>query len=464
MSDGHGSKDGLGREIGLTTATVIVIANMIGSGIFTTSGFMMGELGHPGIVMACWVLGGLFALTGALCYGELGAMIPRAGGEYAYLREAFGPLPAFLSGWISLIVGFSAPIAAAAIAFSVYFLGGEGMKPWLTLDIGHHALVTFSSASVVACSVILVLSLIHLHSLKLGAGTQNLLTALKILFVATFIIGGLAFGAGNTDHFSQTIADFQLTGEGLAVSLVFVLFAYSGWNAAAYLGGEIRNPGRNLPLSLAIGTLLVSGLYLLINIVYIYALPPEHMSGVLDIGNAAATALFGDEIGTLFSLGIALGLLSVISAMIMAGPRVYFAMARDGVFFRQCGEVHRTHRTPAWAIAFQGILATIIILTTSYDALLIYIGFTLSISSSGAVLGLMYLRHKQPQRQRAYRTLAYPWTPLIFIAGNGWIIGYVLYSRPSVALYGLLTIMAGILLYYLFAGRTVKSDMDTETS
>lgn len=438
----------LKREIGPVSATVAVIANTVGTGIFTTSGFILAELDSPSALLFCWLLGGLFALAGALCYGELGAMLPRAGGEYAYLREAFGPLPAFLSGWISLIVGFSAPIAAAAIAFATYLLGGPG-EPWLALHIAGRTWVSLSAVTALACAAVVALSLVHYHSLRLGQGVQNLLTALKLGLMLLFVVVGLWLGEGDLGHFGQSLPQTQASAGSFAVALIFVSFAYSGWNAAAYLGGEIREPGRNLPLALILGTAVVVALYLAVNLVYVYALPPQAMSGMLEIGTGAAVALFGPRIGEAVGLAIALGLLSVMSAMIMAGPRVYFAMARDRLFFQRVGAVHAVRGTPAQAILLQGAIAIAMILLAAYDTLLVYIGFTLSLCTMLTVLGLLRLRRRRPDLARPYRTFGFPVTPWLFIAGNLWIVLYTLASRPVVGLYGVATLAAGGALYRL---------------
>ena len=444
--------DSLKRDIGLLSATVLVIANMVGSGIFTTSGFIMAELGSGRMLLLCWLVGGLFALAGALCYGELGAIMPRAGGEYAYLHHAFGPVPAFISGWISLIVGFSAPIAAAAIAFATYLLGPA--VSWGQLTIGGRTLVDISSTSALACAAVVCFSLVHYHSVRLGARVQNLLTLFKIGFILLFIIFGMLWGNGNISYLLQASSGTGGDAAGFAVALIFISFAYSGWNAAAYLGGEIRNPGRNLPLSLVLGTLLVIALYLLLNLVYIYALPASAMSGTLEVGTQAATALFGSGIGRVFGMAIALGLLSVLSAMIMAGPRVYYAMSRDGLFFRRFGVVNATRRTPSAAILLQAVIAVLMILCAAYDTLLIYIGFTLSLTASLTVAGLFRLRRRYPELHRPYRTIGYPLTPLLFIAGNLWIVTYTLYSRPVVGFAGVITIVSGWVVYLLF--RTAR--------
>ena len=446
--DKNTTSDGLKRDIGLLSATVLVVANMVGSGIFTTSGFIISETGSAKMMLICWFLGGLFALTGALCYAELGAMLPRSGGEYAYLHKAFGPFPAFLSGWISLIVGFSAPIAAAAIAFSTYFLG-TGAEPWLQFG-GQKAWLVLSPKTLMACMAVLCLSLVHYHSLNLGTGIQNLLTFIKILFIAAFIVGAALLGKGDMANFSLALDHTTGNAASYAVALIFISFAYSGWNAAAYLGGEIRNPGRNLPWSLILGTLLVVALYMLLNVVFVYALPPAAMTGSLEVGKEAAVALFGEKAGQVFAMAIAVGLLSVLSAMIMAGPRVYFAMARDGLFFKRFGLVNASRRTPAAAIFFQAAIAVFMILCAAYDTLLIYIGFTLSLTAVMTVTALFYLRWKSPELARPYRTLGYPLTPLIFIVGNLWIVAYTLFSRPVVCVAGLLTIGAGAGLYFLF--------------
>jgi len=247
--------------------------------------------------------------------------------------------------------------------------------------------------------------------------------------------------------------------------LIFVAFAYSGWNAAAYLGGEIRNPGRNIPLALLVGTLLVMGLYLALNIAYIYALAPEEMAGVLEVGAKSAASLFGENISRYFSGAIAVGLLSVLSAMILAGPRVYYAMAEDGLFFRGFAMVNDRHKTPARAIFLQAALAMGMVLTTAFDKLLLYIGFTLSLIAMLTVMGLMFLRTRHPLMERPYRTFGYPVPPLLFICGNAWIIYFSIRSRPITCAWGLATIGLGIVVYFFFrkAARTIDAQKSTKT-
>jgi APA family basic amino acid/polyamine antiporter len=445
----------LKREISLFSATVLVIANMVGTGIFTTSGFIIAELGNPNTMLLCWFVGGIFALCGALCYGELGAMFPKAGGEYVFLRESLGKSLAFLSGWVSLIVGFSAPIAAASIAFATYcfrLIPFSGKTDW-TVPFFKTDFLTISPTTILAVSIIIVFSLIHYHSVPLGAKVQNGLTVFKIGLIAVFVLAGFFFGQGSTDHFSGGLDISSIFQGKFAISLIFISFAYSGWNAAAYLGGEIKRPSRNIPLALFLGTLVVMGLYLLLNVVYTYALSPKAMSGVLEVGAKSAVSLFGQNMSRYFSGAIAIGLLSVLSAMIMAGPRVYYAMAKDGVFFELFGKVNKLHKTPAHAIFLQAAIAIAMVMTASFEKLLIYIGFTLSLCAMLTVIGMMKLRMSKPSLSREYRTFGYPVTPLLFVAGNLWIIYFSIKSRPIASLLGLGTIAFGLIFYLCFRNQ-----------
>ncbi|GAB6096147.1 amino acid permease [Desulfatiferula olefinivorans] len=447
--------NGLSRDIGLFTATVLVIANMVGTGIFTTSGFIMAELKSPAALLICWAAGGLFALCGALSYGELGARFPKAGGEYVFLRECFGPPLGFLSGWISLIVGFSAPIAAAALAFATYGFQVLGID-------GSHALVSVSGVALIsprtlsAVGVIVLMSLVHASGLKRGSRVQNALTVFKAALIVCFIAAGLIWGRGSFDQaFSAGFTVKGLSAESFAVSLIFVSFAYSGWNASAYMGSEIINPRRSIPLSLFWGTLIVAALYVLLNVVYLYALPPSAMMGVMEIGAVSAVALFGDGISRLFSAAVTLGLLSVISAMILTGPRIYYAMAEDGVFFSTFMRIDSKRKTPTRSIMLQAGIAIVLVMSASFEALLIYIGFTLSLFAMLTVAGLMRLRMRgEGKNHRGYTTFAYPLTPLLFIAGNLWIIVFSVKSRPMGALFGLATMGIGLLAYGLFTRKT----------
>ncbi len=453
--------NGLKRELGLFSATALVVANMVGTGIFTTSGFIMAELKNPHALVLCWVFGGLFALCGALCYGELGARFPRAGGEYVFLKETLGRPVGFLSGWISLIVGFSAPIAAAAMAFAAYLFQAFSIPAangGIIFKVADVHLMTLSPLTLTAMGVILLFSLVHYHSLQVGSRVQNGLTLFKIVLVVVFIIAGLAFGRGSIDHFTAATSPVW-SPEKFAVALIFVSFSYSGWNAAAYLGSEIVNAQRNIPMALIAGTIIVVILYVLLNLVYLYALPPEAMAGVLEIGTRSAASLFGNGISRLFSMAVALGLLSVLSAMILTGPRIYYAMSRDGLFFQIFGSLDVHRGTPSKSIFLQAAIAIMMVVSASFDSLLLYIGFTLSLFAMLAVIGLMRIRQKTPRSGKAYRTFGYPLTPLLFILGNLWIIFFSIKSRPVTALFGLGTIGLGALVYLYFNRRNIwKTD------
>ena len=454
---------GLRREIGLFSATILVIANMVGTGIFTTSGFILAEVGSVGALLLCWLFGGIFALCGALCYGELGARFPRAGGEYVFLTESFGRPVGFLSGWISLFVGFSAPIAAAAIAFATYSFQAFSIPVGnpVVIAIGGWPIATLSWLNTVAIAVVILFSLVHYHSLHVGSNIQNGLTIFKIALIVVFIVAGVLFGKGSAANFLAAPTE-TLSAEKFAVALIFVSFAYSGWNAAAYLGGEIVRPQRNIPLALALGTAMVIVFYLLLNGVYLYALPPAQMQGVLEVGARSATALFGANISHLFSGAVALGILSVLSAMIMTGPRIYYAMSRDGLFFSMFGRLNMTRKTPAAAIFLQTALAVVMVLTAAFDTLLIYIGFTLALCAMLTVIGLIRIRRRNASAEMSYKTFGYPLTPLIFILGNAWIIFFSLKSRPVAGFAGLATIAAGLAVYLFFArSNPAESERNT---
>ncbi len=447
------------EKMGLFSATTLVVANMVGTGIFTTSGFIIQELGNPWAMLGCWAVGGMFALTGALCYGELGARYPRAGGEYVFLRESFGELAGFLSGWISLLVGFSAPIAAAAMAFAVYFLAGfigipAGGITWTYQGV---PILTLSSVTLLAAGVILAFSFIHRHSLSLGSSVQNILTLFKVLLILAFIFLGLKWGKGSLAHFGEAPPLKVLLSGQFATSLIFITFAYSGWNAAAYMGGEISRPRRHIPLALIAGTLFVAVLYLLLNVTFLYGLPPQKMSGVLEVGEKAALALFGPGFSRIFSGAIALSLLSLISAMMLTGPRVYLAMAQDGLFFPGISKLGARRGTPGNAILLQAGLALFLVLTASFENLLLFIGFMLSLFSLLTVGGLIILRQRLPMANLPYRTVGYPFTAIFFILCNLWIVLFALLSKPLVALTGLATILAGTFLYLYFKQRAGRA-------
>ena len=428
------TKSELRRALGPRAAAAIAIANTIGIGIFTTSGFVARDVGSPVRLLGLWLVGGLITIAGALSYAELGAELPQAGGEYVYLREAYGPLPAFLSGWTSLAVGFSGAIAAAMIAFAAYLrvlvpLLGAGV--WSTRA---EALVALWSITVLHCT-----------GLRGSGFTQRWLAALTIGGVALMTAVGFFFGHGCFCNFRS----FAPAGGNAAVSLIFILYAYSGWNAAAYVAGELEAPQRSLPLALIGAATIVTMLYLALNAMYLYALPIGAMSGVLAIGEKALVALFGTSAGRPLGAMLAVTILGSGSAMIMAGPRVYFAMARDGLLPFSLGMVHRRYGTPTCAIIAQSGWATVLILFFGgFEPLITYTGFVIVGFTGLAVAGLIVIRLRRPDLQRPFLTPGYPWVPAAYVAVAIWILSHTVASRPAEAALGALTIAAGLPFYF----------------
>ena len=434
-------RSGLSRDLRLSDASIIVVANMIGAGIFTTSGLLLRELGSPILMLVLWVAGGFLALCGAFCYGELGAAMPRAGGEYAYLTELFHPLLGFLTGWVSLVVGFSAPLAATAIGFSEYI--GRAFPALLELGgVG----VTVKGLAV---AIIAVLATIHLRGVAFGARVQNWLTGGKVFLIVACIVVGFSFGSGDMGNLLRTTpgAAHGIDWRAIGLSLMWIMFVYSGWNSSAYMGAEIRDPRRTLPRSLIIGTGTVIGSYLGINLLFIYAAPPDDSQGVIAIGGLAASRLFGTGAERFVSIVIGFALISSISALIMLGPRVYYAMARDGCFFGAIGDVDPESRVPAKSIMLQCLIAVIMVLTGTFEQILTFMGFCLGIFPIAAVLGVFKLR-RRPEGIRSIP--AYPLPPIIFIVTSCAILVLAFLERPVESSVGLATVAAGIPIYYFF--------------
>jgi len=437
------SEPDLARRLGAFPATNIVVANMIGAGIFTTSGLLMDQLGDARLLLVLWLAGGALALLGALCYGELGAALPRAGGEYAYLAELFHPLLGFLTGWVSFFVGFSSPLAASALGVSEY-LG----RAWpQLLAAGDPALVK----KAVAILVIGALAAVHLRGVEFGARVQNVLTVGKIALIAGLIAAGFALGRGDLAHFgSAAAAPSGFPGwQAVGLSLMWIMFAYSGWNAAAYVGSEIRDPARSLPRSLLVGTGIVTLLYLGLNLLYVYALPPAEMRGVIAIGGAAASRLFGGAAETIVSALIAFALVSSVSALILLGPRVYYAMARDGYLFKAVARVDPVTRAPTTAIAVQCLIAAVMVLTGTFDQILTYMGFCLGIFPIAAVAGVVKLRRAGTL---PFRMPGYPLPPLLYAAVSVAMLVLAYVERPVESSIAVVTVLAGIP-FYLMAAR-----------
>jgi APA family basic amino acid/polyamine antiporter len=433
----------------LTTATALVIANMVGTGVFTSLGFQVGTdaSGRPVIssglaLLLLWILGGAIALFGALTYSEAGVLFPRCGGEYHYLTKMYHPAAGFLSGWISFLVGFAAPVAASSIALGNYLRSALALPERMA---GGLSFVRVSS--LIAIAVILLVTAIHATDKMFGAKFQNVITFFKVIVI--FGMGGLGLILGKSAHLSFALtraAGHDILSPAFAVSMFFVTFSYSGWNAAAYVAGEIDKPSRNLPISLITGTLFVIAMYVLLNFIFLYTVPLPEIAGKLEVGFLFATRVFGTKGGQLMAGLISFLLLSSISAMVIAGPRISRVIGEDYYLFRGLGKSNRKD-IPVTAIATQGVLSVIYILTATFEQVIVFVGFTLNLFTFMTVLGVMIMRKKRPDLPRPYRTLGYPVVPLLFLAIHIWILGYGLLYRPVESLAGIGITAAGLIVY-----------------
>ncbi len=441
------SKIELERKLGLFSITNIVIANMIGAGIFTTSGLLLRDLQNPLLMLLLWFIGGLIALCGALSYGELGASFPHAGGEYVFLSRLLHPLAGFLSGWVSFFVGFSAPIAASAIGFSEYL---ARTIPFLNQPV-HLGLILSPSITkkFIAIFIILLFTMVHLRGISLGARVQNILTLGKIGLIIFLITLGFASSKGNWHHLLEAEkSSFSFSSlKVIGLSLMWIMFAYSGWNASAYIGSEIRKPEKHLPLSLLLGTGAVIVLYLALNLFYIYSLPLEEMKGVISVGGLATGRLLGPSWEKFVSLLIAFALFSSLSAFIILGPRVYYAMAKDGLFFPFAATVNPKTKVPSLSILLQAMIAIVIALSGAFEHILTYMGFSLGIFPLLAVFGVFKLRY---HRLATLRLPGFPFTQIIYLMAGTSILILGFLQSPGPSIIAILTVLAGIPAYFIF--------------
>jgi APA family basic amino acid/polyamine antiporter len=456
--DNEPKESGLERKLGLFPLTNIVIANMVGAGIFTTSGLLMKDLRSAAVMLALWIVGGLVAFCGALSYGELGAAIPRAGGEYAFLSRLFHPVLGFLSGWVSFFVGFSAPIALSAFGFAEYIARAfPQLLHWGVLErppvlnILHSLRETPEGAlkKLFAILLIAVFTFLHTRRLELGARVQNYLTGLKVLLIVALVAAGFAVGKGSFAHVTASGGfDFGFGGwKTMGLALMWIMFAYSGWNASAYVGSEVKDPSRNLPRSLLLGTGAVIVLYAALNLFYVYAVPPAQMEGVISIGGLAAGNLFGKSAETVLSVLISFALFSSLSAFIILGPRVYYSMARDGVFFKSLAKVNPRFGVPSRSIVLQGLIASILVLFGTFDQLLTYMGFSLGIFPILAVIGVFKLRRSGLS---VVKIPGYPVAPAVYVIAGTAILVLAFLRRPVESSIALGTVAVGIPIYLVF--------------
>lgn len=445
------------RRIGIPSAASLVVSNMIGAGIFTTSGFLLEKLHSPRLMLSVWALGGLLALAGAASYGELGASLPGVGGDYVYLRKAYGPLAAFLSGWMAFFAGFGAPIALTALGFIQYLtpfaptLTTQGQTPLFTFA---GLALTVSPGHLAAIGAIWGLTLIHYLGIRVSGRLQVSITILNLLLLLAFIVAAFSSSSGNWAHLSHGAGNSApALGKSLpavAVSLILVLYAYTGFNAAAYVAGEIDSPARKLPRALLLGTSIVMVLYLALNAVYVYALPAENLAGRIEVANLAAGALIGPRAAGFFSLVVAVCVLACTSAMVCIGSRIYYVMAGDGVFFASAGKLSRRYNTPGTALALQAVWASVLVVIGSFVQLLTYCGFMLSLFSSLTIFGVFVLRKRAPELARPYRVWGYPYTPALYLAIMVWMMCYVIVTQPGESLIGMAMVGLGIPAFYLW--------------
>jgi len=428
------------RTVGFFTACGIVIANIIGTGVFTSLGFQVADIQSGFALLMLWIVGGVAALCGALCYGELSAALPRSGGEYHFLSEIYHPAVGFMAGFISATVGFAAPIALAAMAFGKYFRG--------VFDFGSPVLLSFVLVWMVA--------LFHFGNLRLGSAFQNLWTIVKLLLVGVLIGAGLLIEEKQPITFSPHAADTMSIFSGaFAVALVYVMYSYSGWNASSYIIGEVKNPERNVPRSLLAGTLIVIVAYVLLNAVFLATTPEVEMRGQLEVGLIAGRHIFGENGGRIVGAVICLGLISAVSSMTWIGPRVTMSMGEDHWLLRLLGRKNR-EGVPATAVLVQLLIVNLLLLTRSFELVVVYIQFALLLCSLLTVIGVIVLRASRPNVLRPYRVWLYPLPPLLFAAITIWMMIYLLISKTTESVAGMVTAIVGFLLYFC-AGKRVSA-------
>jgi basic amino acid/polyamine antiporter, APA family len=425
-------------KIGLWTATFMVIANMIGTGVFTSLGFQVVDIKSGFPIELLWALGGVAALCGALTYGELGTALPRSGGEYHLLSKIVHPVVGFLSGWVSATVGFAAPTALAAIAFAKY------------------AAAVFPFIDVVGAAAAIVVFFTALHSVSIAWGSRftSVLTVFKVILLLVFIGAAFRLPAAQPLTALPRAGDFGLVlTPAFAVSLVYVAYAYTGWNAAIYIVGEMEDPKRHLPRALFLGTLVVLVLYTLVNYAFMHSVPFGELAGQIEVGYLSATRIFGATGGEVMALIIALILTSTISVMIFVGPRIVQVMGEDYRLLRPLS-FRSDKGIPVYAVLVQAAITLTFIFTSTFQQVLLYAGFTLNLITAVTVAGVFVLRRREPDIERPYRTWGYPWPPIVFLGLSAWSLIYMLLVEPKESLAGLGTLGAGLVLYLVDYARS----------
>lgn len=429
-----------GRKIGWLSAAAIVVANMVGTGVFTSLGLQLQSLSNPLSIILLWSLGGIISLFGAFSYAELGTKLPRSGGEYYFLSKIYHPFLGYLSGWVSLTVGFAASVALAAMAMGAYL----GKFLWF-------------SPQWIAIGAIVVISFVHSVSIQTSSHFQNIFTVLKLLLILFLIIACFILPGSETFSHSGESIGLEMTHPAFAISLVYVIYAFSGWNAAAYIVEEIKDPERNLPKALIGGTLLVSALYILLQVAFLNQASIEQLKGKVEVGQVVAELMFGELGGQFISFFIALFLVSSISAMVWVGPRVMRAMANDYEIWHFLAQDNE-RGIPVRAVWLQAIISIFMIATSSFEQVLLYSGFVLQLFTTAAVAGVFVMRWRNGHQ--GYSSPGYPWVQLIFLLISIWILIFLMYDRPKESLLGLANLMLGAISYWWsnkYESRRVKT-------
>ncbi len=434
-----------GSTVSVRVATAIVVADMIGVGVFTSLGFQVKDIPSGFSILLLWTIGGLVALCGVFSYSELGAMFPRSSGEYNFLTRAYHPAFGFLAGWVSATVGFAAPVALAAMAFGEY---GKSVLPG-------------ASPLALAIAVVWLVSIVQLCGLRHSSRFQLIATVLKVVLIVAFLIAGFVVGTPQPVSFAPSAGDLaHVISAPFAIGLVFVMYSFSGWNAATYIIGEMRMPQQNLPRALLSGTLIVLVLYVALNAVFLHTTPVDKLSGQLDVARIAGSFIFGDIGGRIVGAMICIGLISSISAMMWIGPRVMMTMGEDipalRVFARKS-----VNGAPAYAILFQLAIASLLLFTRSFEFVLDFIQSGLLFCSFFTVLGVIKLRITQPDLPRPYRAWGYPVTPVVFLLVTGFMMYYLLLERPLQSSLGILIMVSGLLVFAVFRKQPGRANATT---
>ncbi len=424
---------------------MLVVGNMIGVGIFTTPGSVATKLPSASLIFLAWIVGAFLAICGALSYAELGAAYPQAGGNYVFLREAYGPVWGFLYGWTAAFITQAGTVAVLAIGFTKY----AGISD-------------ASTAIAVSIGLIFLFGGLNYAGVKVGAGSLDVITSLKIISIVALVAAGMIFGQGDFSHFHATMAEHPIgLATAFATALIPIMYTYSGWNATVYVGSEVENPSRIIPLSLLSGVLITATLYMALNLLYVYALPVEAMKGEVAMASTASKALFGDTAGRIISAMIAMSILGCINATLLTAPRIPFAMAKDGYFFPSFGNVHPTFQTPARAILLEMVWASVLVIwgnldRNGFDKLLDYVTVPSLLMNTLTVSAIFVLRKTKPEMNRPYKAWGYPVLPACFTLMIGWIVVSELWAAPMAALAGLAIVSAGVPFYFYFRRKNTS--------